>query len=360
MMTHSKRYNRQIALPEIGLSGQRKLANAKVLVIGAGGLGCPVLQNLAGAGVGCIGIVDGDNVEITNLHRQFLFNHGDLGKNKAETAATAVLRQNAEISVVSYPEYFSESNAFGIVSDYHIVVDCTDNIAARYLINDISIVKGIPMVYASIHKFEGQLSVLNFNGGPSYRCLFPENETPQVNANCEDLGVLGILPNTIGVLQAAEVLKIILGIGTVLKGVLFLYDGLKNETQTVRFQKNDDEIEKGLRNGHAILNYNSGQLREIDAAEFIEMSSKNNHLIIDIRDDYEQTQPIISNAQNISLDQLENYLENTAKHDKIILFCKYGNTSLLAANYLLKNGYTNVSHLKGGIESLNQDQHDHR
>ncbi|HNP33953.1 MAG TPA: HesA/MoeB/ThiF family protein [Flavobacterium sp.] len=231
-----KRYDRQITLPEIGILGQLKLAEAKVLIIGVGGLGCPVLQNLAAVGVGKIGIVDGDLVEETNLHRQLLYTPTDLGKSKVDVASEAVVRQNPEVIITPYPFSFTKENAFEIASDYQIIVDCTDNITTRYLINDIAVIKGIPMVYASIHKFEGQLSVFNYQNGPTYRCLFPEDERADAIPSCNDSGVLGVLPNILGTLQANEVLKIILGIGEILSGKLLLYNSLDNCLQTIEFQ----------------------------------------------------------------------------------------------------------------------------
>jgi adenylyltransferase/sulfurtransferase len=233
-----KRYERQINLPEIGILGQLKLANAKVLVIGIGGLGCPVLQNLVAVGIGKIGIVDGDIVEETNLHRQYLYNLSDCGRKKVEVAAEVVNKQNPEAEIIICPYFFTKENAFEIVSDYQLIVDCTDNIATRYLINDIAVIKGIPMVYASIHKFEGQLSVFNYQNGPTYRCLFPEDERIDVIPSCNDSGVLGVLPNILGTLQANEVLKIILGTGEVLSNKLMLYNSLNNSFEIIEIQYN--------------------------------------------------------------------------------------------------------------------------
>lgn len=231
-----KRYERQIILPEIGLLGQLKLAEAKVLIVGAGGLGCPVLQNLAAAGVGTIGIVDGDVVEETNLHRQYLYALNDCGRKKVEVASKVIANQNPEIKIIPFSDYFTKENAGEISSAYQIIVDCTDTIATRYLINDIAVAKGIPMVYASIHKFQGQLSVFNYENGPTYRCLFPENENLEAIANCNDSGVLGVLPNVLGAMQANEVLKIVLGFGEVLSGKLYLYNSLDNSAQIIEIQ----------------------------------------------------------------------------------------------------------------------------
>jgi adenylyltransferase/sulfurtransferase len=349
-----KRYERQIALPEIGISGQEKLSKATVLVIGAGGLGCPVLQNLAGAGVGCIGIVDGDVVEESNLHRQFLYTLSDIGKNKAMTAAAVVSKQNPAIKVVLYATYFTKENAFELLADYQIIVDCTDILATRYLINDVALVKSIPMVYASIHKMEGQLSVFNYQAGPTYRCLFPEKTNTKETVNCNDSGVLGVLPNTLGALQATEVLKIILEIGTVLSGKLFLYDGLEAKTQTLTFDKNPIEVQNGLLNGLSILKNAPKIVKSITSESFIEEVADENNLIIDLRETYEEPKLDFPTIKTIPIDELENYLSATPKNQKIILLCSFGNKSLLAAEYLLKNGFTNLFHLQKGINALKE------
>ena len=340
-------------MPEIGFSGQEKLSNAKVLVIGAGGLGCPVLQNLVAAGVDCIGIVDGDVVEETNLHRQFLYTLEDCGKNKAIIATAVVLNQNPEVKVIPYPTYFTQENAFEIVSDYQIIVDCTDNLMTRYLINDVALVKNIPMVYASIHKFEGQLAVFNYKSGPTYRCLFPESESLKTSLNCNDSGVLGVLPNTLGVMQANEVLKIILEIGEILSGKIVLYNSLNTTFQTIVFTINETERDKGIQNGLSILNQTStNRIDSISAAEFFKEITNPENLVIDIRENYEEPKLAFENIKLVSLSALENFLENTNHNQKIILFCQVGDRSKLASNYLMKKGFTNLYHLQNGIESL--------
>lgn len=331
-----KRYERQLILTEIGISGQKKLAQAKVLIIGIGGLGCPVLQNLAGAGVGTIGIVDGDVVEETNLHRQFLYSLNDYSRNKVEVAAEVVLKQNPEVEIVKHSEYFTKENCLEIVSDYQIIIDCSDNIATRYLINDVAVKKGIPMVYASIHKFEGQLSVFNYKGGPTYRCLFPENETLDAIPNCNDSGVLGVLPNILGTMQANEVLKIILGIGQVLSSELFLYNSLDNSFQTIKIQKNTNKFNKI-----------KTEVNRITIPDFI---ANQDCLLIDIREDYEEPKLDLDNVKNIPLSALDNFLIDTDKNREIILFCQYGNRSKLAVDYLIKKGFVNVSHIPNGIQ----------
>ncbi len=333
-----KRYERQIALPEIGISGQQKLAEAKVLIIGIGGLGCPVLQNLVGAGVGTVGIVDGDVVDQTNLHRQFLYTLNDCGKSKVAVAAEVVTKQNPEVAIITYPDYFTKQNCFEIVSDYQIIIDCTDNIATRYLINDVAVEKGIPMVYASIHKFEGQLSVFNYKSGPTYRCLFPESERLETIPNCNDSGVLGVMPTILGAMQANEVLKIILEIGAVLSGELMLYNSLDNNFQIIEIHIIND-----LNDKNKFIN------KSISAIDFF---ASDDSLIIDIREDYEGPRLDLANSKNVPLSELDNFLKEIDKSQKIILLCQHGIRSELAVDYLIKKGFANVFHLQNGIESL--------
>ena len=352
-MINTTRYSRQIILPEIGVLGQQKLRYASVLVIGAGGLGCPVLQNLAAAGVGFIGIVDGDVVEETNLHRQLLYTLRDCGKSKALTAAEAVMELNPYVKVRVFNEFFNTQNAFEIVGDYQMIVDCTDTIGVRYLINDISIVKNIPVVYASIYKFEGQVSVFNYKNGPSYRCLFPQAENLGVAPNCVASGVLGVLPNTLGSFQATEVLKIILEIGTVLSGKLLLYDGLHYQTQLVGFNRNPAAIAIGLANGLAIQKQNLNIVDEnLTAIIFMEKCLQENCLVIDIREEYEEPKWKSLNVVNVPISFLEDYCKQLDKNKEIVLFCQSGQRSQLALAYLKKKGFTKLSHLENGIQSI--------
>ena len=354
-MKETKRYNRQMALAEIGESGQQKIQRARVLVIGAGGLGCPVLQNLAAAGVGFIGIVDGDVVEETNLHRQLLYTLDDCGRNKAVTAARAIKKLNPSVDVQVFSDFFQSQNAFEIVGEYHIIVDCTDTIAVRYLINDVSLVKKIPFVYASIHKFEGQVSVFNYKNGPSYRCLFPEKENLNSVPSCAEAGVLGVLPNTLGVLQATEVLKIILEIGTVLSGKLFIYEGLQAQTQLIDFQKNPKQIEKGIINGIQLLNTKKITFSELlNQEQFFEKSNDSNVLLIDVREEDELPRYQGVNVLNIPLNSVESFVNTLNTQQEIVLFCQTGQRSSIALQYIKKLGFNRISHLKGGIQNLEQ------
>ena len=209
----SERYSRQLILTEIGAEGQLKLKNASVLVIGAGGLGCPLLQYLAATGVGKIGIVDGDVVERSNLPRQILFSENDLGKNKALVAKEKLMQLNPEISVEAFPEFLNAENAMELIQPYEIIVDGSDNFASRYLVNDVCVKQNKPFISGSVFQFEGQAGVFNFKNSGTYRCLFPEPPLPQERPDCSEIGVLNIVPGTMGLLMANEVIKLITGIG---------------------------------------------------------------------------------------------------------------------------------------------------
>lgn len=247
------RYDKQIALPEVGEVGQRKLAEANVLVIGAGGLGCPALQFLAASGIGTIGIVDGDVVNETNLHRQVLYTKSDVGKPKVEIAAERSFQLNPEVKINTYSEFLTAKNATDIVANYDLIVDATDNFAARYRINDICVKLDKPFVYGAIHRFEGQISVFNYKGGPTYRCLFPEYPTEKQIPNCNETGVLGVLPGIVGTHQATEVLKMILGIGEVLSGKLMTLNLLTNSSQIFELSRSEKQVQKAKEKGDLAL-----------------------------------------------------------------------------------------------------------
>lgn len=355
-MHNNTRYSRQTILPEVGDLGQQKLQNARVLVIGAGGLGCPVLQNLVMAGVGHIGIADGDVVDESNLHRQPLYTISEIGKPKVVVAKKALTALNPEVEIEVFPEFFEPNNAETIVAKYQIIVDCTDTIGVRYLINDVAVVKRIPVVYASIHKFQGQVSVFNFQNGPSYRCLFAENAEGVAIPSCEMSGVLGVVPQVLGSFQATEVLKIILGIGDVLSGKVLLYDALNGPTQIINFAKNQKAIEKGVVNGHKILNSKKPH-NGLTAATFLEKCNHPEIVVIDVREVEELPEYKGTNILQIPLSELADYSEKLNKNQEILLFCQTGQRSLAAMHYLQKSGFTSVSHLEKGILSLNPQLH---
>lgn len=343
-MQNNTRYSRQIILPEVGELGQQKLQNARVLVIGAGGLGCPVLQNLVMAGVGHIGIVDGDVVDESNLHRQSLYTISDVGKSKVVVAKRVLQALNPEVDIVVFPEFF-DSNTVAMVEKYQIIVDCTDAIGVRYLINDVAVAKRIPVVYASIHKFQGQVSVFNYQNGPSYSCLFPGKEEGITIPSCEMSGVLGVVPQTLGSFQATEVLKIILGVGEVLSGKLLLYDALRGQTQMMTFAKNQKAIEKGIINGNKILNTKKKH-NGLNAIAFLEKCNHPEIVVIDVREVEELPEYKGTNIIQVPLGQLAEYSKNLDKNQEILLFCQTGQRSLVAMQYLEKSGFNSVFHLE--------------
>lgn len=346
------RYIRQTALPEIGKAGQEKLAQAKVLVIGAGGLGCPVLQNFAGMGIGTIGIVDGDTVSESNLHRQLLYTQDDCGKSKAITASKAIQKINPLVQVQIFPDFLVPSNANQIIPNYDIIVDCTDDIPIRYLINDMAVTYKIPVVYASLHKFQGQLSVFNYKEGPSYRCLFPEEENSSA-PTCATTGILGVLPNILGILQAAEVVKIILSLGEILSGKLLIYNALDQSMSPISFSKQPHQIERALKNGKEILSQTTVAIKtQINTQEFLDKCFETDQIIIDVREINEKPKLSFPNIITIPLSELEENCQHWNKNENYTLFCQSGKRSTQAQKIMQANGFVNVCELKNGIQSL--------
>lgn len=353
-----KRYNRHIILSEIGREGQQKINEAKVLVIGAGGLGCPVLQYLAGAGVGTIGIIDGDTVDESNLQRQILFGVSSIGLNKAQEAEKRLKDLNPTLTFQVYPVYLSTENALEIFKSYDIIVDGTDNFTTRYMVNDACVSLNKPLVSASIFKFEGQLSVFNANGGPSYRCLFPNPPKPGSMPSCSDVGVLGVLPGILGSLQANEVLKLILGLGEVLSGKLMLFNALNLQTNIIQFAKNEEEFAKGKMSEEAFkaVDYRYfcglGEEIEITQVEDISRFMGENDCIVDVREIHEEPKLLDKNVMQIPLsvfDEKSHFLE---KQDRILLVCKSGVRSKKAGEILINKGYKHVFSLKHGVDGM--------
>lgn len=232
-----RRYSRHILLPEVGGKGQKKINNASVLLVGAGGLGAPIGYYLAAAGVGKIGIIDGDHVELSNLQRQIIHSTGDLGKNKAVSAKETLLGLNPGIRVVIYKTRATSENILEILEDYDVVVDCSDNFPTRYLVNDACVLNGKPLSHGAVFRFQGQAMTIVPGEGPCYRCLFREPPPPGMMASCQEAGVLGVIPGLIGLVQATEVLKLILGTGKVLKGQLMIYEALEMEFKKIKVHK---------------------------------------------------------------------------------------------------------------------------
>ena len=350
------RYARHIALAEVGESGQQKLLNAKVLVIGAGGLGCPALQYLTAAGVGTIGIVDGDTVEESNLQRQILYATSDIGRLKVEAAKERLNALNPAISVSIYPENIHAQNALEIIQDYDFVLDGTDNFAARYLVNDACVKLNKPFVYGAIHKFEGQVSVFNFNGGPTYRCLFQENPQQKQIPNCEEVGVLGVLPGVIGTLQATEVIKLILGIGEPLSGKLKLINLLTNTEQIIAFSRNEEQVSKAMKIdlSESYIDESCGIQESILPNELISWLEENRSInILDVREAYETPKLNHPNVISIPLGQIPHRAAEIPTNKQLVVVCQHGIRSQHAIEFLKQHDFPNqLINLEGGMAAF--------
>jgi adenylyltransferase/sulfurtransferase len=361
------RYSRHLLIPEVGLEGQRKLKAASILVIGTGGLGSPVSLYLAAAGVGHIGLVDYDVVDASNLQRQVIHGTASVGELKVESARRRMLDLNPGIEVEIYNEPFTSENAMRIAADYDVIIDGTDNFPTRYLSNDVCVLLGKPNVYGSIFRFEGQASVFDARRGPCYRCLFPEPPPPGMVPSCAEGGVLGVLPGTIGTIQATEALKLVLGIGEPLIGRLLLYNALDMSFDFVNLKKNpkckvcspnpeithliDYEAFCGVP-GHDHEEGSAGKEWDISATELAQKLRSGERLrLIDVREPHELEISQIPGAQLIPLGQLAAHLSELDSAEEIVLFCKAGTRSARALEVLLSAGFRKVKNLKGGINA---------
>ena len=361
------RYSRHLLIPEVGLEGQKKLKAAAVLVIGTGGLGSPVALYLAAAGVGRIGLVDYDVVDSSNLQRQVIHGTSGLGVLKVESARQRMLDLNPGIQVEVYNEPFTSENALRIAESYDILIDGTDNFPTRYLVNDVCVLTGKANVYGSIYRFDGQVSVFDARSGPCYRCLFPEPPPPGLVPSCAEGGVLGVLPGTIGTLQATEALKLILGIGEPMIGRLMLYNALDMSFEFVKLRKNprckicgpepeitqliDYEAFCGVP-GHDHEEGTVGSGWDITALELAEQIKNNKPVhLLDVREPHELEISRIDAAQLIPLGQLASRLSELDTAQEMVVFCKAGTRSARALELLLSAGFRKVKNLKGGINA---------
>jgi len=342
------RYQRQLILPEIGEAGQLKLQSAKVLVIGAGGLGCPVLQYIAAAGVGTIGIADGDTVDESNLQRQILYTSSDVGKLKALVAKQRIEQLNPFITVDAHVAYIDVENALEIIKPYDVVVDGSDNFATRYLVNDACVMLNKPLVFGSIFKFEGQVSVFNYNDGPTYRCLFPEPPGSDEMPNCATIGVVASLPGIIGTLQANETIKIITQQGDVLSGRLLMLDVASMETQMIQFSINpiNKKIDK-LTRQVVVCSPGAG----ISYERVTEMMQNSSVQLIDVREVAEHQIRNIGGI-NIPLASLKDNYQQLNPDAVTIVYCASGKRSKVAMELLLGNGFKEVYNLQNGLSAL--------
>lgn len=348
-------YARHLLLDEVGSEGQLKLKKASVLVIGAGGLGCPVLQYICAAGVGKIGIADHDTVDKSNLQRQILYSYSSIGKSKAEQAKERLQGLNPFTEIITYNSGVNTDNILDIIPEYDIVVDCTDNYQTRYLVNDTCVLTNKPMVYGAIHKFEGQISVFNHNDGPSYRCLYPELPKPESISNCSESGVIGVLPGIVGTLQANEVIKMIVGIGTPLSGKLLLFSALNNQYNSFNIQKKEHSIYNTTRVTGILdapeyrIDCSTIAIEEVELETYFE-SKEVYQQVLDVREHGEL--PIIDELAtiHIPLGELENRYSEINSNLKTLVFCKSGIRSKQAIELLSeKFNFHHLYNLKGGI-----------
>lgn len=365
-----ERYQRQVILPELGEQGQQKLLQAKVLVIGAGGLGCPVLQYLAAAGVGTIGIVDDDVVALSNLHRQVLYAVADIGASKAATAARVLIGLNPDINIIAHNTRLTTDNAFGLMDDFDIIVDGTDNFATRYMINDACVLLDKPLVYGAISQFEGQAAVFNYpskkNGEKiNYRDIFPNPPKEGEVLNCAEAGVLGVLPGIIGGFMANETIKMITGIGELLAGQLLIYNALNNQVYTMILTAGDNtrslipgDKAAFLQTDYVWLCAAPHSDLEIDVNTFNDLlANEKKANIIDVREPHEMPMVTEFATIKIPLGQL-NTQTDLIQSDTVILFCQSGKRSLQAANTLsgIFGNTKKIYSLKGGIVQWKKQQ----
>ncbi|MBU2952066.1 molybdopterin-synthase adenylyltransferase MoeB [Tamlana agarivorans] len=349
------RYNRHIILSEIGQVGQDKISKAKVLAIGAGGLGCPILQYLAAAGVGTLGIIDFDTVDLSNLQRQVLFGTASLGKNKALAAKERLADLNGDITINTYPEKLTHKNAITIFEQYDIIVDGSDNFETRYLVNDACIITNKPLVFGSIYKFEGQVSVFNYQNGPSYRCLFPSPPEPGAVPNCSEIGVLGVLPGIIGTMQANEVLKIILGLGKVLSGKLLCYNALTLQNHILKIQRSEEAIQSVLKDK---ANFNNKHIAPVnctlepDSVSIADIKLDENIQFVDVREAHEQPKVEGVSVIDIPLSVLEDEYINIDPSKKTYVFCQAGIRSQSAVEILQEIGVPNCFSIEEGASEI--------
>ncbi|GEL12166.1 molybdenum cofactor biosynthesis protein MoeB [Flavobacterium glycines] len=343
------RYNRQIILSEVGEKGQQKLGQAKVLIIGAGGLGAAILPYLAAAGIGEIGIIDDDAIEITNLQRQVIYRNDAIGKSKALEAKKMALSLNPSIQINAITDTLNAKNAIALFEYYDIMVDATDNLQTKYLINDACVVTNKAFVYGSIYKFQGQVSVFNYQNGPTYRCLFPDEKSN--SKNCVDAGVMGISVGIIGMFQANEVLKMVLGIGNVLSGELLIYNMLTNDQQKFELVKSNSTLFSRLdfeKKYHVVEN----TVLEITANEALEGINNPEVLFLDVRNEDEFPKISLPNAIQIPLSDLEDNLSELDSNKKLLVYCQSGIRSKRAVEILINNSFSKVQSIAGGALKL--------
>lgn len=352
-MTKTDRYKRQLLLPEIGDEGQKKINEASILCIGAGGLGCPALLYLAAAGIGRIGIIDFDKVDESNLQRQVIYTSGLVGMPKAESAAAQLSKLNPDIQIEYYNEALTAQNVETLFQNYDLILDGTDNFETKFLINDASIKFGKPWIYGAIQGFDGQVSVFNYKGGPCYRCLYPEKPKGYI-MNCAEAGVIGAVAGIIGVTQALQAIQVITQHEsfTPLAGELWVIDTHAMDTRTLKLEKNATCPVCSKSTAEIILNYSSPVCAIIPEITIHEFRKMTNTILIDVREQEEWDRGNIPGAQLWPLSKIKSGdIPDIPKETSIILHCQKGMRSIQAAQILKTHGYTSVVSLTGGYEA---------
>lgn len=360
------RYSRHLTLPEVGLAGQSKLKGARVLLVGAGGLGSPAALYLAAAGVGTLGVVDFDLVDRSNLQRQILHGTSDIGTAKTDSARKRLEDVNPHVSVQTFAERLSSANALEILKSFDVIVDGSDNFPTRYLVNDACVLLGKPLVYGAVFRFDGQVSVFWAKTGPCYRCLYAEPPPPDLVPSCAEGGVLGVLPGIIGSLQALETIKLITGVGETLIGRLLLFDGRRMQFRELALEKDPDCPVCGARPTiTALIDYeafcgvvdSSGNGHaEITALELRrERGRKPNLILLDVREPREAEIAHIEGSQLIPLRELPRAIPHLPAHAEIVTFCHHGQRSMKARELLRGAGFANVRSLAGGIDAWSRE-----
>jgi sulfur-carrier protein adenylyltransferase/sulfurtransferase len=355
MQTES-RYIRQLQLPSFGREGQEKLRLARILIVGAGGLGVPALQYLAGMGIGKLGIVDGDTVAVSNLHRQVIYDTEDVGKLKVEACKRKITQQNPEIELTTYPFFLDVGNALNIFADYDVIVDATDNFGTRYLINDACVILGKPFVYGALQYFEGQVSVFNYQGGPTYRCLFPTPPDAGQIPDCNQAGVLGIVPGIVGSYQALETVKIIAGMGKVLSGELLILDLLAHHNYRLKLKSNPENLQITRLAGsyNALFCQTTASISPEELLAWYE--NDHSFLLIDVRESHEFAQGHLENARSFPLSEINGIPPDLLKKYPVVVMCQMGSRSEKAIQ-IMQSKIPDVSllNLSGGINQWYQE-----
>jgi len=364
-----RRYGRHLVLPQVGIDGQRRLRQSRVLLVGAGGLGSPAALYLAAAGVGTIGLVDFDVVDVTNLQRQIIHGTSDVGRPKLDSASDRIRDVNPHVHVEQFDTALTSANALRIAESFDVIVDGTDNFPTRYLVNDTCVLLGKPNAFGSVLRFEGQASVFATENGPCYRCLFREPPPPGLVPTCAEGGVLGVLPGIVGTIQATETIKLLIGVGESLAGRLLLVDALTMEFRTIRLRRDPDCPACGTREITGLIDYEAfcgvsslaearaeSRISDLAPRDLAERIGAGQELqLIDVREPWEWEISRIPGGRLIPLATLESALGTIDRSKEVVIYCKSGVRSLRAAELLVEHGFERVANLSGGVQRWSEE-----